>query len=545
MPGKEITPDFQGDLLNQLEFAIIIVEGKNGQIRYVNRRVAEDLSLSRGSITGRHYREVFWPDFIPLYEELAEKCRDGREHTASYYWSGKAVWEQLSAHSIRLQDGAGAILLSITNINDLMTEKEKYQQLALFDIALGIPNGSKLEADINDLTEADDVTLIYFEIEFFDNFNELYGWNVGDCLLRDIRDWMLGSEKDNARLYRINNGFALLGKNVTLDMTIRRAREILERFKSPWGFRAAGNSLTKYLTVHMGIVFGQYIQNDMRSMLMRTMYAPRGSEGYTLYDEKTDASIFRELRLRDTLINCIMKDMAGFEVYYQPIVDAKSRRWAGLEALCRWTAPDGTRVPPAEFIPAAEKLGLIHKIDSWVCRRAVEYCISLGLDKGDFFLDVNYSPWQDASDGVVDSLARLLTETGYPPEKLVMEITENAKMEFDEAAHNRFDRIKDLGVVLSLDDFGTGYSSLESLIKLSALNIKIDKTFADNIETDKYRQYLLHMLVDIARHLDMKVILEGVETEGQHRLLRDYGIDYYQGYLFAEPLSADALRDSV
>lgn len=535
----------QPDLIDQLEFAVIIVERAGGKILFINRRVEEDMTSPRESIIGRHYRDVFWPDFIRVYENLVQECRDGEEHTASYYWAGRAIWEQLSVHSISLEGGSEAILLSITNVSDLMNEKEKYERLALFDAVLKLPNSKKLEADIRELRDTNEVTLICFHIDFYDDFNELYGWEIGDKLLRSIRNWLFETEKDKAQLYRIENGFALLGTSVTMDMTVTRAKNIIQRFKSPWEFRVGENILSKYLTIRLGVVFGRYIKEELHSMLMRTLRAPQNQDGYAVYDDRIDDAVYEELALRDTLINCVMKDMAGFEVYYQPIVKTGTRKWAGLEALCRWTAPDGTKVPPSVFIPVAEKLDLVHRIDNWVCGTAVRYCVSLGLHKQDFFLDVNFSPHQNITDQDVEMLKNLLEETGFPPEKLIIEITENAKVDFAEESLKKFDNIRKQGVALSLDDFGTGYSSLENLIKLSAFSIKIDKIFADEIETDEYRQYLLYVLVDIAKHLNMKVVLEGVETERQHELLKNYDIDYFQGYLFAKPLSAEALRRMI
>jgi EAL domain-containing protein (putative c-di-GMP-specific phosphodiesterase class I) len=138
-----------------------------------------------------------------------------------------------------------------------------------------------------------------------------------------------------------------------------------------------------------------------------------------------------------------------------------------------------------------------------------------------------------------------MEKTGFPARKLNIEITESAKMPFDEQTIARLNLIKENDITLSLDDFGTGYSSFENLIKISADMLKTERLFLDKIENDPYRQYLLRVLADLAHFLDMRLVAEGVETETQYELLKDYGADYMQGYLFSKPLTSDELRAHV
>ena len=536
---------FMTRLWDELEVAVIVVERTSGRILFLNKRVGGDLGRRRESMVGRDYREIFWAEFIPAYERLVRLCSDDHPHTMSYYWGDRGIWEQVSVRIIPWDDISEAILMSITNIDELMRDKVKYEQLAFFDLALQMPNGNKLEQDINELTALSKVTLIYFDITYFEDFVELYGWDVGEQLLMAIRDWIDETEKDGAQLYRVGNGFASLNRDVSIEQTTRRAKEIIARFKQPWTLLVSANPLSLFTTIRLGIIHGKYIKNEMQGIMLRTIRLPKNSEGFVIYDDTTDLIVREELGIRDALINCVHNNMQGFEVYYQPIVEAESQRWAGVEALCRWTMPDGISVAPTRFIPIAEQLGLIKVIDAWVCKTALEYCVSLGLHKRAFFLDINFSPTQKIDDDYIAELVRVLGQSEFPPGKLIMELTENAKMIFDEENLSGLQQLKEQGIVLSLDDFGTGYSTLANLIQVSAFAIKVDKMFVDNIETDTYRQYLLGMLLDIARRLNLQVIVEGVETEGQVDILRDYHIDYFQGYLFARPLPASMLENNV
>ena len=529
-------------LFDRLEVAVLIIGRDDGIIRHVNHRVLRDMSLDAGDILGKCYRQVFWPEFISVYDRLMTASEDGKEHSTIYYWAEMALWEQISVQGV-LWESAPCVLMSITTISEIARSEYKFESMAYFDNLLKLPNGAKLEEDINELASVEKVALIYFEIERFDDINNLYGWSNGDSLLKQIRDWLVASETRRGQIYRVNNGFAILGRKVTMDDADDRIREIQDRFGQPWALSAGGNTVLVYCTVRVGTVFGKYIKNEMRNMLLRTIRAAEHTRArYAVYDEHADRRAKRSLMLRDMLINAVFNGMKGFEVHYQPIVDAASQQWMALEALCRWTAPDGTGVSPAEFIPVAEQLNLIDQVDQWVRKTAMAQCVALRLDKKNFLLDVNFSPTQKIDDAFIGALLGTLEETGFPATKLNLEITESAKMVFDEENMNGLKRLKKSGVILSLDDFGTGYSAFANLIKISANTLKTEKVFLEGIECDAYRQYLLRILVDVAHHLDMRLITEGVETKEQFDLLRKLDVDLVQGYLFSKPLSYEQLQ---
>ncbi|MDL2225962.1 EAL domain-containing protein, partial [Eubacteriales bacterium OttesenSCG-928-M02] len=308
---------------------------------------------------------------------------------------------------------------------------------------------------------------------------------------------------------------------------------------------AGGQDLSVFCSIRLGIVHGKYFKNEMRNLLLRTIAEAKHADRYVIYDEKTDQRARRKLRMRDALIQCVHNDMQGFSVHYQPIVEADGGRWTALEALCRWTMPNGEGVSPAAFIPIAEQLGLIGEVDAWVRQQAMQQCVALGLEKKQFMLSLNYSPIQRIDETFIQELQRALSSAGYPANKLNLEITENEKMLFDEESMAGLEHIAQLGVKFSLDDFGTGYSSLKNLMKIPAANVKIDKLFLDDVQGDPFRQQLLKMLAMLSKQLGMLLVAEGVETEEQCQLLKDYGVDFMQGYLFSRPLSYQELQKNV
>lgn len=529
-------------LLEEMKIAVLVIGRDDGIIRYANGCVCRDMGKALNEIIGRHHRDVFWPEFIPVYSRLLVECGDGNEHSAVYYWASMTMWEQLSARTV-VWDGVPAILLYISNISEIARSEYMTESKVHFDSLLKLPNGAKLEADINDIANVETVGLIYFEIVRLKDINNLYGWDNGDYLLTQIRDWMLTSEHQNGQLYRLYNGFASLGRKVTLRDAECRAQQILDRFTRPWALNVAGNTISVFCPIKLGIVYGKYVKNEMRNLLLRTIEAVEDHTKYVIYDDEMDKESRRQVKLRNDLVCCVYERMAGFEVYYQPIVGIGSGRWIGAEALCRWTTPDGHAVPPDVFIPVAEQLGLVGNIDEWMRRTAIKQCTEMGLDQKEFTLDVNLSPKQRIDDDFLQGLHDLLSQTGYPPEKLRLEVTESTKMIFDEDNLHGLARLLEEGVSLGLDDFGTGYSSFENLFKMPAALLKTEKMMLDGIEDDGYRQYILHMLVDLANQRGMQLVAEGVETLAQHKLLKTYKVDFAQGYLFSKPLSLQQMKE--
>ncbi|MDL2229754.1 EAL domain-containing protein [Treponema sp. OttesenSCG-928-L16] len=532
-------------VLDEMAAAVLVVNKENGLIEYVNERVCRDMGRSIHEVRGCHFRHIFWPEFISVYYRILADCEDGEEHTTIYYWAERVVWEQISARSINW-NGSPAILMTILFVSEFARSEYVLETMNHFDNLLKLPNGAKLEEDINELANFETVALLYFEIEHFEEINDLYGWENGDFLLIQVRDWLLSSESHRAQVYRVGNGFAILGRHVSMQDAGNRSKEILNRFSQPWDQHTVENTLPLYCTVKLGIVYGHYVKNEMRNILLRTIRSCENNEnGYAIYDEQANQRAKRARKVMGMFISSIFNGMKGFDVYFQPIVSVKDQKWYALEALCRWTTADGMAVSPTEFIHIAEQLNLIDTLDNWVGFTAMERCAALGLHHKNFVLDINFSPTRQIKDSFINNLKRNLRTTGFPAENLSLEITETAKMNFNEENISGLRRLREEGIILSLDDFGTGYSNFGNLIHLSAKALKVERMFLDGIEHDSYRQYLLKMLADLTHHLGMYLVCEGVETGEQFEILQKYGVDYAQGYYFSRPLPYEQLKQEI
>lgn len=560
-------------LCDDMNVALMVIGYPSGTFLFVNKEVCVDLGLSYNSIIGHTYQEIFWRDFLRVYEGLAEQCTDGLEHSAVYYWTERVLWEQISAKMVpwdaenppgevsasrekpeasqqtqskQLTSDKRAIVLTITNITEVARRQHEYEQAAFFDSNTELPNARRLELDIAALSSVEDVSMIYFQLGNYDDIVNLYGWSAGDYLHILIRDWLIESEINHAQFYKGDRGFILLGVGVKREDTIQRIESIIERFEHPWTVFVGENAHSLYCRIYIGGVIGEYVRQEIRTLLLRTVrMSDQTGNGYVIFDEKEDKRVKDMHRLRNELTQAIFDDMRGFSVDYQPIVEAKTGNWVGLEALCRWQAPSGDFVPPSVFIPVSEQLGFISKIDNWVRRVAMEQCAELGLHEKKMYLDVNYSPNQPINEAYVHELLTDIQETGFPAQYLILEITEAEKMPFDGNTLKYLDEIKQAGVLVSLDDFGSGYSSLENLLKTSSCTLKTNKALIERIEDDIDQQYLISVLIELAHHLDMRIIIEGVETEDQHKLIVELGADYVQGYLFSKPLTYEQLADET
>lgn len=539
------TRSHSNQLIEHLNIAVMIISQQDGIFLYANSIVSRDLDIDADKLIGSHYRDIFWPEFLSVYETLCHQCQKGAEETLIYYWDARSTWEQVTAKPFLWENTLPAVMLTITNVTDLAREVYVRENMYYFNEQFALPNGLKLEKDIAELNKLENVVLLYFEVERLNEIGQLYGWNAADYLMISIRNWLKESEYERTQLYYVNNGFASLGQEVTLANAKIRSDHILNRFKTPWTIPFAGTMISIYCTINIGIVNGKYVQHEMRSLLQRTSQSAAKNNTYAVYDDITDKQAREELQLNETLINCVLNNMSGFEVHYQPIVNIRTLQWSGVEALCRWTTPDGQRIPPQHFIHLAEQLGLINQVDTWVRETAMNQCVELGLSTKEFFLDINFSPYENFDDQFITQLLASIRQTHFPLNKLNLEITESNKMIFDQTNLQGMVTLSERGITLSLDDFGTGYSSLENLMKLPASILKTEKLFIDDIEEDHYKQYIFGILADISHHSDMQLIAEGVERTAQLDLLKGYQVDYIQGYLFSRPLSMTQLQDHV
>jgi len=262
------------------------------------------------------------------------------------------------------------------------------------------------------------------------------------------------------------------------------------------------------------------------------MYAAKaaGRRTYRFFEPDMDAQVRARRKLELDLRQAIAD--GGFEVYYQPCLSLKDGSITGCEALLRWNHPERGMIPPADFIPVAEEIGLIVSLGEWVLRKA---CLDAADWPDDIKVAVNLSPIQVANQNLVPLVVSALAAAGLPARRLEVEITESVLMRNTEKATATLHRLRELGVRISMDDFGTGYSSLSYLRKFPFDKIKIDRSFISGLPDDNESIAIVRAVAGLAKNLNMMATAEGVETTQQLELVRALGCVEMQGYLFSPP----------
>jgi predicted signal transduction protein with EAL and GGDEF domain len=300
-----------------------------------------------------------------------------------------------------------------------------------------------------------------------------------------------------------------------------------------------------FLDVSIGIAPAG--QHDEPDALIRkadlAMYRAKttGKGRSSSFDEDMGRAVIERHDLETDLRHAITR--GELRVHYQPIVELADRSVRGLEALVRWQHPTRGLVPPLAFIGIAEMTGLIVPIGQWVLEESLRQLAAWGDRAAGLSVSVNLSARQLRNPQLVDDVARALTASGIRPDRLNLEITESVVMEDPIEAIRQLEALRAIGVHLAIDDFGTGYSSLSYLSRLPVDTLKIDRSFVNELARGSETEAgLLRGIVALAHTLNLTVVAEGVETDAQHRLLKSFGCKLGQGYLFAEPASAESIE---
>lgn len=395
-------------------------------------------------------------------------------------------------------------------------------------------NKINLQADKNHIP----VTVMLFDLDRFKEVNDTYGHDTGDLLLRQVSRRLTSMSCDSETFYRLGGDeFALLSSGLIETAALSRAKEICDEISQPY---TINNQLIKIATC-VGIVLSD---NERRSDYLYKF------ADLALYEAKKEGpqqiKVFRQRMLQKLLESRTLEhDMVlalennEFVVYYQPIVDSFSKEIYGYEALIRWIHPAKGILSPDYFISVAEKTGMINEIGKYVlelaCREAASWAVPARIS-------VNVSPVQLSSKSFTAMVQSVLKETGLPPNRLELEVTESSLFTDINAPINILKKLRTTGVKISIDDFGTGYSSLSRLSELNFDKIKIDKSFVNSISTKEDALNIVKLIAGMAKSLNMKVIAEGVETEEQLERLQVLGCDLLQGYLFGKPQSQVDLK---
>ena len=436
-------------------------------------------------------------------------------------------------------------LLAIGYLN--LVELRRREQHALFsanhDALTGLMNRAALVRVLEAATAqfrrvGTPVALLYLDLDGFKEVNDSYGHDAGDHLLRHVAARFTEICEEAGLLARFGGDeFAVVIQHTdSVAQAIALSDRLIRFFDQPIDIQ--GHSIALGTSVGVAVLDDESVTAD--ELLRRAdvaMYLAKelGRNRVAFYDPSIDAARAERMRLADELRQALREE--NLAVVYQPIFDAATMRPTGVEALVRWIHPEEGLIPPDVFVPVAEESGIIDQIGTFVLERACRDA----LDWPNVRLSVNVSPVQMRNPHFDTTLAAIAARTGFPIERLEIEMTETHLVSSPERTQSIIASLRGRGVTIALDDFGTGYSSIGYLRRFTFDKLKLDRSLVAGITTDRAARQLCEATLALARALHLEVTAEGVETEGEADVLRQAGCDHLQGYAFARPMSADAV----
>ena len=530
----------------------IIVCDKNGSITKFNKHAESIFGYSEADVIGKN-----------AFDFLGDEEQKKFIHSILPSLLNGSSISNIELNIITKNNDEKTILLSNTYVFDEhevdsliflgvdITERklmeEKLEILAYQDRLTSLPNMSRFREEFsNELIHFQgvktDFALVYIDIDDFKLVNDTMGHAAGDLLLKAFADGLSSFAKLEDKVYRFGGDeYVLVLRSFEGEEGLRgRLKELAESIGKPWEF----NSHHFLISSSIGVAVYPY-HGETSDMLMQNAdtalsYAKNsGKNRFLIYNDEMKDKTWSYIQLSSDLRSALQNE--EFFLVYQPVYSINTGKLDGFEALIRWKHPEKGIVYPLEFIPFAEEMGLIEKIEDWVletaCRQSSEW---QSRGNSDLRIAINISGKALSREEWIRKAENHLSDcTDYS--RIILEITETAIINDIEDSVKALEIIHDMGIQIALDDFGTGYSSLTNLQRLPIDIIKLDKSFVWSIGSNDNKSIIVQAVIDLAHNLGMEVVAEGVETLEQLEFLERSGCDYAQGYYFSKPVEADAV----
>lgn len=538
-------------LLNFVDSANDLIHScsPDGRILYANKAWQNALGYGGDEIGGLTFHDIMNPDSEAECMGEFRKALAGEQVKAVeaefVSKSGGVVSAEVNI-TCGFKDGKPAVVWGICrDITERKQAQEQLYRMAHHDTLTGLPNRILF---LDRLKHARalarrlgfNASVLFLDLDRFKIINDTLGHSVGDKLLQQVSKRLLACVRETDTVARIGGDeFTVVLVNVGSEEDVERiADKILKAMITP--FKVDEHEL--FVTSSIGISLYPAHGDDAESLLKKAdiaMYEAKtkGRNNFQFYTPVMDENVAKKLLLCNSLRRALERD--EFILHYQPKFDIATGKVTALEALVRWEHPEQGLLPPADFIPLAEEMGLIVPIGEWVLRTACRQNAKWRNEgMKPLRVAVNLSGLQFRQKGMAELIRDVLAESGLAPELLELEITESIIIQDPEAAVDILNDLREMGVYISVDDFGTGYSSLLHIKRFPVDTLKIDKSFVKNVDKCATDGAIAQAIITMGTSLDLKVIAEGVETEGELAFLKEHHCDEAQGFLLSVPLPA-------
>lgn len=492
----------------------------------------------------KKHEDFVYPEDISMLGKEIEQIKAGKKkfHDMKYRWLDKhnnPVW--INCRGSVLFDENTQPHYLVGCINEIGVKPEA-------DNVSGLLGEYALDRYIKD-TCTDNIPdgfIIRMSIDNFSTINADFGMSYGDFILKRTAECILESIKPTQKLFKAGSDeFIIVDFNGS---SINEAVDIYKQCKKHINNFIENNRYNTIYTLSAGIINTRDITLEEENYVKLSEFALKtakdnGRNNYYIYSKTDYDSYKRKLYISKALHNAVNEDFKGFQVFYQPVVDASTYMLTGAEALMRFSikkegVDECEYISPVEFIPVLEETGLIIPAGRWILEQSAKQCSIWNEHVKDFRVNINVSYIQVMKSDVFSDIMSVIDKYSLQPSCIGIELTESGYLDSSTHFNHLWRMLKDNGVYVILDDFGTGYSNLHCLSDLKPNYIKIDRTFTLKALKNKYDYKLMTYIIDMAHSLGLKLCIEGVETSDDLRQLREPGADYIQGYLFGKPYPA-------
>ncbi len=508
----------------------------DGHIRYVNDAAVEHYGYSREEFQKLRVRDLQAFDVAdPWSTDTPEE-----EQTVRIWKHVKADGSliDLAIYSRRfVYDEQPAVMLALLDMTERKRAEARLAFMAQHDSLTGLPNRSLLRSRIDEMLthsrrSGDKFAVLFVDLDNFKTINDTLGHGIGDKLLESVTKRLRSSLREEDAIARLGaDEFAVVqvGCGRPEDVALF-AKRLLEAISVPHLFDEQSIVIGASIGIAIAPGDGADAERLLKNADMALSRAKQDARGtFSFFEAEMDARAQSRRRIETELRAAIKAETLC--PHYQPLIDLKSGRITGFEALVRWPHPERGMIPPSEFIPVAEETGLIGQLGSLVLRRA---CLDAAKWPDDVRIAVNLSPLQFRSSNLLTTVMDALRQAGLPPARLELEITETLLLEKSDQVLATLHALRALGVRISMDDFGTGYSSLSYLRSFPFDKIKIDRSFVKDLGANLDAQAIVRSIISLGIGLGVTITAEGVETESELSCLRAEGCHEGQGFLFSK-----------
>ena len=550
---------FSDSIIENMPNMLIVSDAKTSIVLRVNRVAEQVLGAGRDDVVGHSLYDVVPPEAVEQVRELDRRAMAGegiQEFTNERVFAGA---EEIILRGKRMcildEDGKPDFMLGIAeDITEQRQAEVQIARLAHYDSLTGLPNrvlfNKKLTEALAARNEAvsgagdlNRVAVFNIDLDRFKAVNDLLGHAAGDELLRVAAVRMNACIREGDVLGRLGGDeFALVQTDVQSDEQMAAvARRIVATLSEPFSISGQQVQIGSSIGIAVAPDHGDVPEDLLKRSdlaLYQSKATGRGRFGFyhSHMDVKLQARRALEVDMRRAL------NAGEFSLAYQPIVRMRDQRIVACEALLRWHHPERGLIPPDQFIPIAEDIGLIVALGDWVQREALHEAASWPEDMR---VAINVSAMQLKSPQFVPNIITAMAQAGVAPQRVELEITESVLLDDDQRNTRVLHQLRELGIKIAMDDFGTGYSSLAYFRAFPFDKIKIDRTFTRDIESDPQALAVIRCVVGLANGLGMDTTIEGVETQAQMDRLAAEGCTEIQGYLISHPLAARQLYERL